>query len=499
MSKRVIVIGGGVSGLSTGVYLKKCGYDVLVLEKNTVVGGACIGWERKGCYIDGCIHWLVGTKKSSITRRLWEEVGALEESSEIYFPEDFYTLDFGGDKSFTVWTDIKRLEQELISFAPEDERQIKRFIKLIKRFQRIDAPVEKPADMMNLFELMKVGFTMAGDYYHIKRTSRISCENYSKKFKNPHLAKWIAEHMSSNYNFMSFLYMLAHVTSGDGGIPAGGSLPMAERVLDKYLSLGGEIRYRAEVERVELEGDRAVGVTLKSGERIDADWVVSTTPLEHTLKKLLSDKYLVPKAELRLKNRRTYPIYTYTTAVFKVNADLSDKPISHKIYFDEPIVMEKDCRAVVYRNYSYDKTMKIPEGCSVVQATIGGNDDTYFWWENVKNSGQYKAKKMEIANLMLKEYLKKYPELEGKIEILDVFTPTTYQRYLNGRHGSFQAFVQTAGAKAMMQKGVIKGLSGFILSGQWILQSGGLPTAVITARFAAQRICKKDKIKFTAN
>jgi hypothetical protein len=50
----------------------------------------------------------------------------------------------------------------------------------------------------------------------------------------------------------------------------------------------------------------------------------------------------------------------------------------------------------------------------------------------------------------------------------------------------------------MMQKGKISGLDGFILSGQWILQSGGLPPAGITGRFAAQRICKADKRKFKA-
>ena len=61
-TKKVIIIGGGVSGLTTGIYLRKSGYDVEILEKNAIPGGACVGWERKGCYIDGCIHWLVGTK-----------------------------------------------------------------------------------------------------------------------------------------------------------------------------------------------------------------------------------------------------------------------------------------------------------------------------------------------------------------------------------------------------------------------------------------------------
>ncbi len=496
INKSVIIIGGGVSGLTSAIYLLKCGYDVTVLEKNSTLGGACIGWVRRGCYIDGCIHWLVGTKPGSKTRELWEDVGALTPESEIYDCSEFYTLDFGNGKGFTVWADLDKMREELSAFAPEDKQQIDKFCKLIARFQKIDAPVEKPTDLMNIGDLLKIGLTMATDYYYVKKYSSISCAEYAKKFKNPYIRKWLEEHMSAGYNLMSFLYMLAHVSKGDGGIPVGGSLALVERMRDTLLSLGGRIRYSAEVLRVDIENDRAVGVTLKSGESIRADWTVSAAPAVHTLKELLGDKYPLKKIEMRLADRKTYPIYTYTTAVFKINADMSAYPLSEKIYFDEPISLDKDNLSVVYRNYSYDKTLKVADGASVVQATVSGNDDTYFWWKNVKKSGQYEQKKSEIAKRMLNIYAKKHPELEGKIEIIDVVTPLTYQRYLNGRHGSFQAFVQTSRAKRLMQKGEIKGLSGFILSGQWILMSGGLPPAAITGRFAAQRICRHDRVAF---
>ena len=101
--KRVIIIGGGVSGLTTGIYLRLNGYKTLILEKNATLGGACIGWEREGCYIDGCVHWLVGTDPTSSTYRLWETTGLLTKSVEIFNQEDFYTLDFGEDKTFTIW------------------------------------------------------------------------------------------------------------------------------------------------------------------------------------------------------------------------------------------------------------------------------------------------------------------------------------------------------------------------------------------------------------
>ena len=43
MAKKVIIIGGGVAGLSSAIYLQKNGYQTIVLEKNSTLGGACIG------------------------------------------------------------------------------------------------------------------------------------------------------------------------------------------------------------------------------------------------------------------------------------------------------------------------------------------------------------------------------------------------------------------------------------------------------------------------
>lgn len=498
-NKRVIIVGGGVSGLATATYLRVNGYDTLLLEKNAVLGGACIGWERKGCYIDGCIHWLVGINPESNTFKLWEDTGAVLKDTPIYMQDDFFTLDFGDGKRFTVWADADKLQDELIAFAPENKKQIKKFCALIKRFEKIEAPVDKPVDLMNIFELLKIGLTMAGDYYYVSKTSKISCEEYANKFKNHYLRTWIKEHMSAGYNLMSFLYMLAHVTSKDGGIPIGGSLPLVKRMEDKYNSLGGKTRCNAPVKKINVENGVAVGVTLENGEVLTSDWVISTTPAEHTLKKLLDGKYFVKKMEERFKDEINYPIYTFTTAVFKVNADIKNQPLSLKVYYDTPVALNNEHYGITYRNYSYDQTLKTTEGSTIVQATVSDNDEMYFWWKQIKEQGSYKAKKQEIANKLLELYLKTYPELEGKVEIIDVITPLTYQRYLNGRHGSFQGFVHTAKGKPLMQKGVIKGLKNFIFSGQWLLRSGGLPTAVIMAKFAVQRVTKKDKIKFVTN
>ena len=41
---------------------------------------------------------------------------------------------------------------------------------------------------------------------------------------------------------------------------------------------GGEVRLNADVARIEFEGACAAGVTLRSGERIEADLVISAVP-----------------------------------------------------------------------------------------------------------------------------------------------------------------------------------------------------------------------------
>ncbi len=161
-----------------------------------------------------------------------------------------------------------------------------------------------------------------------------------------------------------------------------------------------------------------------------------------------------------------------------------------------PVVIDKEYAGVAIRNYSYDPTLKCPDGSTVLQVQILGDDNMYFWWKNRKNLGTYKAEKARIGEEIKARICERYPELEGTLETIDVVTPCTYERYLNTRHGSFQGFVHTATGKQLMQKGIVHGLDGFILSGQCIFQSGGLPPAVITGRFAAQRICKADRVVF---
>ena len=57
MSKKVIVIGSGFSGLSAACYLAKSGCDVTVLEKHDSVGGRARKYEKNGFTFDMGPSW----------------------------------------------------------------------------------------------------------------------------------------------------------------------------------------------------------------------------------------------------------------------------------------------------------------------------------------------------------------------------------------------------------------------------------------------------------
>lgn len=83
-NKSLLVIGAGITGLSTGIHALLKGYNVEIFEKNDFPGGCCTGWFREGYYIDNCMHWLTGTNQHTKGFKLWKKLGAISETSNLY-------------------------------------------------------------------------------------------------------------------------------------------------------------------------------------------------------------------------------------------------------------------------------------------------------------------------------------------------------------------------------------------------------------------------------
>ena len=157
--EKVVVIGGGIAGLTAGIYALMSGFEAEIYEKNAIPGGECTGWNRKGFHIDNCIHWLTGTRKGTELYDVWEKVGALSDDTQ-YAPIDaFFTSSYDG-QSVTLWNDLERTEKELIEISPEDETEIRKFIQNVEFSKQCVFPAGKPMEMWGVKDYIQMGASL---------------------------------------------------------------------------------------------------------------------------------------------------------------------------------------------------------------------------------------------------------------------------------------------------------------------------------------------------
>ena len=116
--RKVIVIGAGISGLTSAILLQKDGYDVTIYEKNPYAGGFLTTWKRKNQLIDGCLHWMIGTKDGTKINELWKLVGGLNNTNIVKL-KYFYTTEYEGH-IFHIGRSVEEFKEELLKYSDND-------------------------------------------------------------------------------------------------------------------------------------------------------------------------------------------------------------------------------------------------------------------------------------------------------------------------------------------------------------------------------------------
>ena len=490
--EKVIVIGGGIAGLSAGIYALLAGYEVVIYEKNHVPGGECIGWNRKGYHIDNCIHWLTGTRKDTDLFKVWKTVGALTEETEYAKVDAFYTSTYKG-QSVTLWNDLDRTEKELIEASPEDEEEIQKFIQYVKYSKQCLFPAHKPMDMWGVKDYINIGKTMMDFPKVTKEFGKISLEEYSLRFKSPLLRKMICDYLPKSYCAYSFLVSYATMADGNGNIPMGASLQLSLRMEKKYKELGGQICYNMGVEKIEIEKKRATGVLLQDGSFIRADYIIPTVDTHLLFGRFLSQEYMPKAFKKAYASTKDYPATSGFQVAFAVSEDFR---AGETIFIDiDPIRVGAGTFDRMYvKAYGYDPIF-VKDGRQVIQTCITQSDADYEFWKSLSKE-EYDRVKTELAHEVEKRIAAAFPELSGAIEYLDAWTPLTYERYCNAYHGSYMSFVTTPTGKQIKFNGRLKGIRNLYVAGQWTNSPGGLPVAVASGKFAVQRLLKEEKREF---
>lgn len=492
--KKIIIVGAGISGLSTGIYAQKNGFITEIFEKNPNSGGLCQSWTRKGYDIDGCIHWMTGTNPSTTLYSMWHDLNAFDDEDIIRF-DDFGSVEYNGEV-YRFHTNLNKLTKELIEKFPKDKRRIKRLKKMVDCFYNMPIPMEKPTSCMNIFELMWVGIKMIPFLprylYAIHRTQ----ESFAKKFHSPELRYFFSRIVPGQGNLYTTLYAYATVAYGNGGVPRGGSKKMVNRITDEYLKLGGVIHNNSSIKDIIIRKGVAKGVRLIDGREIYADYVVTACDLLEA-RKLLHKIKLDIHHRKRFFRKREYPLPSCTYISYIADKDVVSKlgvSTTHEFRCEPYQVGHTVETNIKMRNYLYDSNF-VKNDKVLITVHIHQTDRDYYHWASLrrKNYNDYLAAKNELASDVAKRIIDKFPTLKDSLETLDVCTPATYHRYVNAYHGAYMTWEFTEKGSMLIHKQRFPHIKNLYIAGQWAIMPGGLPIAMLSGKFAVQKILKKEK------
>ncbi len=488
--KKVIIIGGGIAGLTAGIYARQYGFETEIYEKHTIPGGECTGWNRQGYHIDNCIHWLTDAVPGSKMYEIWENIGAVNSSVGVIREEASYGMEYQG-KTLYLYRDLDRARVEFLAAAPEDEAEINKFFDHVKMAEKMSIPAEKPVSDMNFLEIMKMGMGMAEVGKVMKEYGKETVAEFAHRFQNPLIRKMMKEYY--RYNFMAYTLLMSYsfLSSGHGIIPEGGSLQMARRIAERYRSLGGKLFTGKEVARVSVQGNKASGICLADGTEIAADYVICTADTHVTFTKLLDEKYCDPKLK-KLYSDDKHKVNTAFQAAFGIVGEEETGVTSGSFIFpcEELQVGTKKETFMGTRMYDYDSTL-FPKDKRVIQCNfIQEGADFEYWKQLYQNKQAYQQEKERLAEAIRQRIMKQFPQLEGRLVLLDTFSPMTYVRYCGAYRGAYMSFFPQKGAGNVYIKNTIKGLDNVLIASQWLSQSGGLPAAATSGKFAADKLLK---------
>jgi len=177
--KKVSIIGAGIAGLSAGCYLQMNGYETQIYELHNLPGGLCTSWRKKKFTIDNCIHWLVGSSPSDNIYNLWVEIVDMQ-SLEFVDHEEWLRVEGDDGRFIRVFTNADKLQKEILIKSPEDTELITEFTSAIRRFLKLNLPIEKARETYGITDVLKLIPRFLPFLRAMRKWNSISLQEYAE-------------------------------------------------------------------------------------------------------------------------------------------------------------------------------------------------------------------------------------------------------------------------------------------------------------------------------
>ena len=447
-----VVIGAGNGGLSAAAYLAKEGKRVLVLEKNNLPGGCATSFRRGRFEFEATLHEMCqmgdGPEPGAV-RQLLDDYGL--DVDWVPINESFSSVNRDPVNGFDVFMPdgvqafIDAMEKavpgsrESMTSVMELARMCGDGVKWLAGYHNEPEGLAKAEMLMRYHDLMKVVPVSTDDMLRrlgVPDKAREIFESYWDYVSADSTQMSFAVYSFMTYTYLSQKPWIARKRSHEI------SLAFDRRIRE----MGGDIWYRSEVKRIDIDKGQAKGVELADGRYIPCPWIISNL-MPHVVYGRMVEPSEVPLREKKLMNARIMGQSCFT---IYLGLDASAQEIGLKGYdtfvrttgdthqqFENASSLEthKDYCVTVLSNAIQDASEK---GTCLLQFSKFFTSDVF---KDVSIKDYFKLKD-KIALDTIKDYEKLSGcDIRSHIEEVVVATPETWARYIGTPQGDVYGYV----------------------------------------------------------
>ena len=486
MSKKVLIIGAGISGLSAASVLAKQGYAVTVVDKHSTPGGRCRKFEDQGFVFDmgPSWYWMPDVferffNQFGYTTKQLMQLQRLDPSYKVFFDNE--TMDIPANLD-----ELKNL------FEQHEQGGAKKLSAFLK-----DAQYKYEVGMADLVYKPSLNITEFIDFRLLKGLFSLSLfssfsTHINRYFKNSKLLQLLEfpvlflgakpQDTPALYSLMNY----ADIVLGTW-YPKGGMAEIAiafERIAKEN---GVQFDYQTDVLELLTNNQKVIGVKTNKKNYTDFDWVISSADYHHTETKLLKNAQQRNYTDAYWESRKLAP----SSLLYYIGVDEKIPNLEHhNLFFDTDF--NQHAKEIYDTKVFPSKPLFYVCAPSKTDNTVAPEGKENLFILIPVATGLHDTE--EIRNYYLDLVIKRIEEktnfsIKDKIIYQKSFAISDFISQYNSFKGNAYGLANTLRQTAIFKPAIKnKKLSNLLYCGQLSVPGPGLPPSIISGQIVANYI-----------